>query len=268
MRSLPHASPAPLPVQTGEGYDLLRGDDETACLEVSMDDAFATAMAVLKQGAHPDDYSESFLMVFPVDGASVSTLGDVLGTEIVSSTDADARRLDELQFDLGEGPCWDAMRLGAPISEIDLIHGGVRRWPAFAAAATAKVSAASVFAFPVAVGSLRFGAVDLFARQRLTLSSDQTRQATAMAQVIGHNILRDAVDKTTDADPIGFSTRRVVHHATGVVLAQLELTAEEAQLVIQGHAFATGRAVTAVASDIVERRLAFRRVDGEIEAVR
>lgn len=232
-----------------------------------MDDAFATAMAVLEHAGTPDEFSESFLTVFPVDGASVSTLGNVLGTEIVSASGADARRLDELQFDLGEGPCWDAVRLGGPIAEVDLAEGGVRRWPAFAAAASAKVSAASIFAFPVSVGSLRFGAVDLFTRQRLTLSSDQTRQATAMAGVIGRHLLRDAIDRSKDADTTALPTRRVVHQATGVVLAQLDITAEEAQLVLQGHAFAAGKPVMAIASDVVERRLGFRRINGEIEAV-
>lgn len=233
-----------------------------------MDDAFAAAMAVLEHAGSPDDYSESFLTVFPVDGASVSTLGDVLGTEIVSATGADARRLDELQFDLGEGPCWDALRLGAPVGELDLVDGGMRRWPAFAAAASAKVSAASIYAFPVAVGSLRFGAVDLFARQRLTLSSDQTRQATAMAGVIGRHLLRDAIDRTSSSENASLPSRRSVHQATGIVLAQLDITPEEAQLVIQGHAFAAGKPVMEIASEIVERRLGFRRINGEIEAVR
>jgi hypothetical protein len=235
-----------------------------------MDDAFATAMAVLERaGAAPERYSAPFLTVFPVDGASVSTLGDVLGTEIVSTTGPEARRLDELQFDLGEGPCWDAVRLGEPITEANLADGGRRRWPAFAAAAAQKVPAASIFAFPVAVGSLRFGAVDLYAKSRLTLSPRQTRQASAMAGVIGRHLLRDAVDRGNDADSTETSpsSRRVVHQATGMVLAQLEITAEEALLVIQGHAFAVGEPVTAIASEILERRLRFRKVNGEIEAV-
>jgi len=234
-----------------------------------MDDAFASAMAVLEAEGAPGRYSTSFLMLFPVDGASVSTLGDVLGTEIVSSTGPEAHRLDELQFDLGEGPCWDAVRLGEPIAEADLPGGGLRRWPAFAAAATQKASAASIYAFPVAVGPLRFGAVDLFAKTRLTLSSRQTRQASAMAKVIGRHLLREAVDRTHDDDSpeARRSSRRVVHQATGMVLAQLDTTAEEALLVIQGHAFASGEPVAVIASDIVERRLRFKKVDGEIETV-
>ena len=55
-------------------------------------------------------YSEPFVAFLPVTGAAVSTLGDVLGSETLSASDAHAARLDEVQFDLGEGPCWDALR--------------------------------------------------------------------------------------------------------------------------------------------------------------
>lgn len=235
-----------------------------------MDDAFAEAMVILDRAdGSPQLFSATFLDVFPVDGASVSTLGDVLGTDIVSTTGPDARTLDELQFDLGEGPCWDAVRLGTPVSEADLNQGGVGRWPAFAAAAVQKGPAVSIFAFPVAVGSLRFGAVDLFTTTRLTLSPHQTRQASAMARVIGRHLLRDAVEQVNEEEAArtSGSSRRTVHQATGMVLAQLQVAPEEALLVIQGRAFALGKPVAEIAADVVERRLRFRMVDGEIEAV-
>jgi hypothetical protein len=194
-------------------------------------------------------------------------LGDVLGSQIVSATSTAAQKLDELQFDLGEGPCWDALRLGKPVSEPDLPGEGTRRWPAFAPAAS-SVAAASIFAFPLAVGSLRLGAVDLFATRRLELTPAQSRQASAMAKVVGRHLLQDAVEHSGAPDE-GASrySRRVVHQATGIVLAQLNMTAEEAQLVIQGHAFATGRPMPEIAADVVAGRLGFRTVDGEIEAV-
>lgn len=233
-------------------------------------DAFAEAMALLEDSAGaPDRFSEPFLTVFPVDGASVSTLGDVLGAEIISTTSADARRLDELQIDLGEGPCWDAVRLGEPIAEVDLAGRGRMRWPAFATAADEDVRAASIHAFPVGAGALRFGAVDLFTREPLVFSAGQTRQAATMARVIGRHLLRDAVDTTSrpDAATSRYYSQRVVHQATGIVLAQLDVTAEEAQLVLKAHAFSANRTVSEVAADIVANRRGFRRADGEIEAV-
>jgi hypothetical protein len=237
-------------------------------LEVDMD-AFAEAMALLEDSAGaPDRFCEPFLTVFPVDGASVSTLGDILGAEVISTSSSAARRLDELQIDLGEGPCWDAIRLGEPIAEADLAGRGRTRWPAFSAAANESVRAASIFAFPVGVGSLRFGAVDLFTRKPLVLSAGQSRQAATMARVIGRHLLRDAVDPASRSDAAtSRHSQRVVHQATGIVLAQLDITAEEAQLILRAHAFSANRPVAEIAADIVAKKLGFGRADGEIEAV-
>jgi len=234
-----------------------------------LDDPFATAMAVLEEGGtEREAFSRPFLKVLPITGASVSTLGDLLGSEIVSASSADAERLDELQFDLGEGPCWDALRLGSPVAEPDLPTKGLGRWPAFAAA-TRDLRVTSIYAFPLAVGSLRLGAVDLYAAERLALTPAQSRQASAMARVIGRHLLHEAVEHAGEPDGPGSRySRRVVHQATGVVLAQLDITAEEALLVLRAHAFATNRSVADVGADVVEGRLGFRRTNGEIEAVR
>jgi len=235
-----------------------------------VDDSFASALAILERSAgRRDRYSDTFLKVFPVAGAAVSTLGDVLGSEIVSASNPTAGRLDELQLDLGEGPCWDALRSGQPIAEPDLMSAtATQRWPSFAAAAR-DLSAASIFAFPVAVGPLRLGAVDLFAKKRLELSPLQARQATAMAKVIGRHLLGAAIESAEEEHGQRTSrlSRRVIHQATGVVLAQLNTSPEDAESLIQAHAFANGRAMAEVATDIIEGRLRFRQRDGEIEAV-
>jgi hypothetical protein len=46
-----------------------------------------------------------------------------------------------------------------------------------------------------------------------------------------------------------------VHQATGMVVAQLEVGASEALLIIEAHAFAAGVTVRALAADIVARRI-------------
>ncbi len=229
-----------------------------------MHDSFATALDELGR-EDPRHYGAAFVRLFPVNGASVSTLGDLLGSETLSATDGRAARLDELQFDLGEGPCWDALRSGHPISESAMATGGRSRWPAFADAAREE-DVTSMFAFPLVVGPLRIGAVDMYTREPLTLTDSQTRRASALADVIGRNVLRSALKTVDDLEPTGNPhSRRVVHQATGVVLAQLDISAEDAQLVVQAHAFSTGRAVMDVATDVVSGALRFHRVDGRIE---
>ena len=113
-----------------------------------MSDGFTAALDALERSGHLSErYVEPFVTFLPVTGASISTLGGVLGNETISASDGHAARLDEAQFDVGEGPCWDAMRSAAPIAEPSLRTEGALRWPAFAAAVQHE-PVSSIFAFP------------------------------------------------------------------------------------------------------------------------
>lgn len=233
-----------------------------------MTGSFATAMDALERSAgNPDGFCAPFLDVLPVSGASVSTLGELLGSETLAASDGRAARLDELQFDLGEGPCWDAMRARRPVLAPDFQRTSRTDWPALAAA-TADDEVGSLFAFPLAVGPLRIGAVDLYSVAPVALDRWQTRQADAMAAVVGRHVLRRAVNSVGREyqDSGNAFSRRLVHQATGVVLAQLDVTPDDARLVIQGHAFATSRSMMEVARDIIDGRINFSRQDDGIEA--
>lgn len=228
--------------------------------------SFQEAITALKSAEYSSDrLSEPFADVFPVTGAAVSTLGDVLGSETVSASDSRAARLDEIQFDLGEGPCWDAMRSARPSVEVDLAERGAERWPAFAAALRSE-PIGSIFAFPLGVGALCFGAIDLYSLEPVRLSADHYAQAAAMADVVSRHLLRDALAE--DEEIPNPRSRRVVHQATGMVLAQLNLSPDEAQLIVRGHAYASSRSVMEVAEDVVDGRLRFVRRDGAIEVMR
>jgi hypothetical protein len=231
-----------------------------------MTSSFGAAIEALdRSSTSPSGFSRPFLDLFPVSGAAVSTVGNLLGSETLSASDEIAARLDELQFDLGEGPCWDAVRSGLPVLEPDVGRSPLR-WPAFTAASR-EDGLRSIFAFPLAVGPLRIGAVDLYSLQPVELNRTQVRQADAMAVVVGRHVLRHAlsvVGRDYDDDGNAYS-RRIVHQATGMVLAQLDLSPDDARLVIQGHAFATDRKMMEVAQDIIDGRLRFSNRNDGIE---
>jgi len=204
--------------------------------------------------------------MFPVTGAAIATLGSFLGSETISASDALAARLDEVQFDLGEGPCWDAMSFARPVLEPDIRSEPRRAWPAFSPA-IADMEVASLFAFPLTVGTLRIGAIDLYCSKPVVLDEQQTHEASAMAHAVSRQVLRRALDDLGgDYDAVGNAfSRRLIHQATGMVLAQLRITADDARLVIQGHAFVTGRPMMEVAQDILDRELTFTQGTEGIE---
>jgi hypothetical protein len=234
-----------------------------------VDDAFRMAMVSLDDPATAlTSLPHSFLAVLPVSGASVSTIGDFLGSQTVSASDEKSAWLDELQFDLGEGPCWDAVQLDRPVMEPHLRgRRGPERWPAFGRAVQSE-QIESIFAFPLTVGNLRFGAVDLYSRSPLELDDGQASRASALASVVARRVLRDHLDgletPENEANLSPFS-RRQVHQATGVVLAQLDIPADDARLLLQSRAFATERSVMDVATDVLSGKLVFTKGEGAIE---
>lgn len=198
--------------------------------------------------------------VLDVTTVSVSTLGEAFGAETVSISDADAVRLSELQIDLGEGPLWQAHgsreRVSCPLLDDTTGHA----WP-LASHALRELGVAAVHAFPLRVGTIDIGAIGLYSTTPRTLTSSQARDAHALAAIVSRRLLREVVLSAERTEgpgrPSGDYTRREVHQATGMVLSQLGISADDAFVVLRGHAFATGRPVRDVAADVIARTLSF-----------
>jgi hypothetical protein len=222
-------------------------------------DAFDAAAATLREPGDDLAMAEVLVQAIPLTGASVSTLGQMLGSETISSSDRQVARLDELQFDLGEGPCWEALAAGGPVFEPALQSRPQHVWPAFLAAVR-REDVGSMFAFPLSVGPLRFGAIDFYDVRPRELSRSETEQAAALAGIVSRRVLRSAIDRAGDPgdDDRNPFSRRVVQQATGFVIAQLGVSAEDAELLLQGRAFVEGRSVRDVADDVLNRRSGFR----------
>ena len=124
--------------------------------------------------------AEAVLEISSVAGASISTLGGLLGSETLSASDEIIARIDEIQFDLGEGPCWDAMTTGRPVLEPDLRRRSGATWPAFMRAVTHD-KVAALFAIPLNVGPLRLGAIDMYDVRPRSLDKGELTRAVALA---------------------------------------------------------------------------------------
>lgn len=204
-----------------------------------------------------------FLSVIPVTGVAVSLLAGGAVQATMCSSNSTAARLDEIQFDLGEGPCWTALSTRRPVLAPDLSDTR-EEWPLFTDAVLTDpegTNVRSVFAFPLYVGSLDIGAVDLYSTSVGQLDVAHVTDATELAGLAAWQVLRRILAESgsgedLDVKPTG-GNRREVHQATGMVLAQLGVSAEDALLLIRAHAFSTGRSVAEIANDVVERRLDF-----------
>jgi hypothetical protein len=217
-------------------------------------------------GVIDDVEASAVLAVVQVAGASISTMGGMLSAETLSATDPVIARVDELQLDLGEGPCWEAFGTGVPVLEPDLVGAPRRFWPAFSPALQEERIGA-LFAFPMSVGPLRIGAIDLYDVRPRDLGPEDVEQVARFAARAGRTVLRRAlrladVDDDESGPP---HARRVIHQATGFVIAQLGIPAEDAELLIRASAFAEGRSMREIAEELVSRRRRFTAEGAVIE---
>lgn len=216
-------------------------------------------IAISRSHERRSNLSEPFLTVLPVTGAAVSVLVGS-GQSTISTTDAVATRLDEIQFDLGEGPCWDAMSSRQPVLSPDFANERSSDWPLFRDQVLSdpiRHDVHALFAFPLYVGSLNIGAVDLYADAPRELEAVEVSRVSKLAELASWQVLRRVIGDDGIAEDPSPLSRREVHQATGMVLAQLDITSEQAVVLLRAHAFATGRTVREVAIDVVDRRLDF-----------
>lgn len=203
------------------------------------------------------------VVLFDVDAAAISVVYDGANMGTIGVSGPSARRYDELQFTFGEGPCLDAVERRAPVVAADLAHRDELRWPAFRPALVAQ-AIRSVYAAPVVVAGEYVGALDLFR----TLPGDWHAETSAGAMVAAQlatlpfmDLLADdsvaaITDPTSDTwAELSQFARAEVSQATGMLVAQLDVTPAQALVRLRAHAYATGRSATEVARDIIEHRL-------------
>jgi hypothetical protein len=178
----------------------------------------------------------------------------------VCSSNPVSELIEELQYTLGEGPCVDAYRLDRPVIEPDLDANGTPRWSGFTPAAVAA-GARAVFGFPLQVGAVRLGALNLYRDRTGPLSDDQYADCLVLAGVAAQSVLNMQAQAPPGALGAelekGASGHFVVHQAAGMVAAQCGISVGDAMVRLRAHAFSHDRLITEVAREVVDRILRF-----------
>lgn len=202
-------------------------------------------------------------------GAGIMLMSGDTPRGSVCTTDDLSALIEQLQYDLGEGPCVDAYDEDRPVFEPDLAAPALPRWPAFRAAAVAA-GVRAVFGFPLQVGAARLGALNLYSATPTRLTDEQHGDALLMAGIVAQTLMllqAGAPDGTVATElEANADFQFVVHQAAGMVAAQLDLTVGQALVRLRAYAFGNSRALADVASDVVERRLRFDAESGENDA--
>ncbi|MGI9084792.1 MAG: GAF and ANTAR domain-containing protein, partial [Aeromicrobium sp.] len=190
----------------------------------------------------------------PAMGAAVN-LVQARGTEAVAAASDDrSRDIDQLQFTTGEGPCHDAFAARRPVLIRDLQSEARQRWPAFTSAASAA-GVAAVFAFPLHIGAVGFGILDVYAEQALSLSPEQVAMVLTYAQIATEILLGGDLTTASGERAVGSAKaldyRAEIHQALGMAMVGLRVGPAEALIWMRAHASDHDRTLISLAREII-----------------
>ena len=199
---------------------------------------------------------ESYQQLAGSQGAAMTIDYTTQNRVTLCATSPLARQLEDLQDVLGEGPGHSAAHSGQV--EVCAVPGsGTSRWSIFVEAAQDVVDQALIHAVPMHPQESSFGVITLYENgtgdHRLALDREQLQ---FLANVVGAALVREA----DDADVVvsgPWASRAKVHQATGMVVAQLHISPEDAIAVMRAHAYGQQASLSEIAAAVVDRRLNF-----------
>ena len=189
-------------------------------------------------------------VVLGLAGAAAVLMGAEGSGRVEGEDGAHAAEMARLQFELGEGPSLDAHRSGEAVAVADLAATDGELWPALTRVAPPSVR--SVYVAPLRLGGVRLGVLWTHRDRPGYWTVEEYRDAQSVAELLVTAILdsRPVGSPVGDEEPHG----AVVHQATGMVAARLDIGLDEALARLRATAFAEGRPLYDLCEDVVARR--------------
>jgi hypothetical protein len=183
--------------------------------------------------------------------------GDIPSGSLCSSDEV-SELIEELQYTLGEGPCVDAYQQDKIVTEPDLADPQTRRWFAFTPPVL-QAGVRAVFGFPLRVGTVRLGALNLYRDQPGELTTEQHADALVLADVTANWVLdaQAGAPSGVVAEQLEASAdfHFALHNAAGIVSVQEGISVTEALIRLRAFAYSNDRPLADVAQDVIAHRL-------------
>ncbi|GAA3927342.1 GAF and ANTAR domain-containing protein [Actinoplanes auranticolor] len=235
-----------------------------------MDDRVAMIRHLIEGEPPPPDNGAGLLprvcavaaRTLAASGAGISMMSEAGARGVYAASDPLTEHIEELQFVLGEGPCWDAFSTRRPVLVPNLDGESAARWPMYTPAAHDS-GIRAVFSFPLQMGAARLGILDIFRQRTGSLTGDELATALAFADVTITALLDQHENAAVNSSGEGLAEaveyRAELFQAQGMVMVQLGVPIGEAMARMRAYAYAHGRRLDQVAADVLARRLHFDR---------
>ncbi|WP_378741868.1 ANTAR domain-containing protein [Nocardia brasiliensis] len=190
-----------------------------------------------------------------IDAAALTLRATQRAQDMLGVSDDWAAELDGQQYTLGEGPGVEAFDTGIPELVADL-GAQEARWPGFCDAALAA-GAGAAFAFPLQLGGIRLGTLDLYRRRVGGLPAGCVADAAVLADLITLALLHEMGDAETSGHDWlrSAGSYHDVNVATGMLAGMLRISLDDAFMRLRGRAFMANRPLLEVARDVLDKKL-------------
>ena len=160
------------------------------------------------------------------------------------------KRLDALQFELQEGPCFDALRMHVVVVSRDLATD--ERWPTWGPRVAEEIGVHSIVSYRLFSGENSLGVMNLYSRTTDAFDAEDIENggalaahvAVALAEVQNVKQLETAID-----------TRTTIGQAEGILMERFDLQPAQAFDVLRRISQARNVKLNRVAEELVRTRV-------------
>jgi GAF domain-containing protein len=200
--------------------------------------------------------TERCVELLEVDAAGLLLAGADGSLRLVAASAEEARVVELLQIQHDEGPCPDSYRTGLAVIVPDMRVPEVAvRWPRFAAAAAAG-GLVGVHALPMRLRDEVIGTLNLFSSAPGGLEPLVSGAARALVDVATIGILQERAIRERELVAgqlqVALNSRVVIEQAKGILAERLQVSTDEAFLLMRRFARNHNRPLTQLAGDVIQ----------------
>lgn len=224
-------------------------------VDPTINDVFRQMSALIYAGADSGSIHQALVDAAPrlVEGCTRASLLVRARDRFVTaaSTDDIARRIDQIELEVGEGPCVDAIVAEAYQHDADLTDG-TSPWPRFCERIVAETPVRSAIGYRLLLDGDKIGALNLFADVPggLTERSADTGAVIASFASVALMAIRAREEAATLRQ--GLSSNREIGKAVGLLMAAHHISGQEAFELLRNTSQELNMKLAQVASQVIE----------------
>jgi len=221
--------------------------------ELTAPEQFAVLAQRLRDGKSSDEIQQIVVesAVQLIDGCDRAAIGILDGEKFSSAaaTDDVMRLIDELQNEVGEGPCLEASVDNVAQVDNDIATGS--KWPRLAAIVVERTPVRAMLAVPLVDEGQRAGALNVFADRTNAFDDEAVENAAILASFASVALTGARHAARAEQLEVGMATNREIGAAVGILMATHKISQDQAFELLSNASQRLNRKLRDIASGIV-----------------